>query len=144
MITNSTASILTIPTAPNDAATNTIPQQASYTTFLNATITPRHVNNILVIEVNGSVCAGSAVYCALFQDATQNALSTAIVDVLFGANKNINLHHTMLAGTTSSTTFKVGLGCYAATPAYANADASGTRVYGGVSSVIITVTEYAL
>ena len=81
---------------------------------------------------------------ALFQDSTANALA-----VIEEYNKDgtapgtLNFTHFMVAGTTSSTTFKVRQGVVKAGTTAFNGG-GGTRQFGGNMASSITITEIAV
>lgn len=129
---------------PND---DTIPQNTDGAEWITVTITPTSVTNRLVIEANMPYIAGNAaIYatCALFQDTTANALSSATQGCYAGdAPGNIYVRHEMAAGTTSATIFKLRAGAANAGTLYVNGLSSG-RKYGGANAVRIRVTEVAV
>lgn len=127
---------------PND---DTIPQITEGAEFLTCTITPRDVNNILFIQVIAVVATATNTFIgmALFQDATANALAgcqevpgTAAWPFL------LSLNHYMTAGTISPTTFSVRIGGPGGITITLNGQA-GARIFGGVMSSSITITELA-
>lgn len=130
---------------------DTIPQITEGNEYMTLAITPKNTANILKIEVNigllsSTAAAGNVLTIALFQDATANALAaitTAIISVtsaVVGGGQKLT--HTMSAGTTSSTTFRVRIGASAAGTTTFNGTAGG-RIYGGVMASSITITEYS-
>ena len=125
-------------TIPHD---DTIPQNTEGVEFMAQTITPKSRINILEVhhigQYNNSVQA--TVIVALFQD--NNADAFAAAGAMDGANyqRNINIRHSRVAGTTSPTTFKVRAGGSSGTVHF-NASA-GTRIYGGVSASSLKITE---
>lgn len=138
----STASVVTCSTAiPYD---NSIPQKTEGNEVITVSHTPSNSSNILVIRCGASYGGGSSVHVtgSLLQDSTSDAL-TAREGSYNGTNEGgvVELTWKMAAGTTSSTTFKFNVGPSSST-VYVNGDASGTRLYGGVSVAYIEVTEY--
>lgn len=140
-------------TYSNNAGTipvdNSIPQNSEGVELITVAITPSDTANTLVIEGLVHAARGSAadaVTAALFQDATANALESA-VSLHDGASTagtvvgQTYVHHRMTAGTTSSTTFKLRAGSDAGTTYY-NGNSSA-RYQGGVLKTWIKVTEYA-
>ena len=129
-------------TIPND---DTIPQNTEGTQFLSASITPKSVSNLLLIDV--VLCVSPSVSteltAAIFQDSTANSLACT---VLFAANGVqfylLNFKHKMTAGTTSATTFNVKCGGSGVSTITLNGY-SGNRLYGGVMASSITITEIA-
>jgi len=122
---------------------NTIPQITEGTEYMTLAITPTSATSILKIEVAayGSFNNNRIMTVALFQDATADALAvvghmTASTD----APGVVNLRHTMVAGTTSATTFRVRIGSDSSATFTFNG-VSGSRRYGGVSASSITITE---
>lgn len=123
---------------------DTIPQNTEGAEVITVSITPANTNNILVIQWNGLVGSNSNQQCsaALFQDSTANALnatSSIVQSVSF--TDGMILTHTMTAGTTSSTTFKIRIGPNSAGTITLNGTNSA-RLFGGVATSVITVTEY--
>lgn len=122
----------------------TKPQQSTDgTLILSKAITPRSASNRLLIEITADVVAGSgSIDCgvALHQDTTEDALAGA-VEQLSGANahRGMTLRHTMVAGTTSSTTFKAHFGPGSGTM-YLNGN-SVRQPLGGIEKVTMTITE---
>jgi hypothetical protein len=124
---------------------NTIPQNTEGDQYLSLAYTPTSASNKLQIDifVFGSLSANALLGMALFQDSTANALAGNIAYSVGGPTETyiLSLRHTMTAGTTSSTTFKVRIG--PSDPAtFTFAGRSGVGVFGGVASCSLTVTEY--
>ena len=123
---------------------DTIPQNTEGTEFMTLAITPLDVNNVLQIDVTflgGPNSAGIWCIVALFQDTTANALAAAPIyfDTASGF-RTATFRHTMVAGTVSSTTFKVRAGGSAASTVTFNG-VGGARFMGGVMPSSITITE---
>lgn len=93
---------------------NTIPQITEGDQYMTLAITPSSASNILVIDAGTSSTnsnGATTLTMALFQDATSNALSSACQAIPTGGYiQNLKLHHVMVAGTTSSTTFRIRIG----------------------------------
>ena len=126
---------------PND---DTIPQISEGDQYLSLAITPKNALNNLQIDVNCMVSSSAAAYMigALFQDATANALAAGMSFCSTGtAMQQLGFTHTMVAGTTSATTFTVRIGATTGTLTFNGF--SGARKYGGVISSTIIITEYA-
>ena len=144
MVNSTTGAVATGTTLiPSD---DTIPQSTEGDQYMTLAVTPRGATNNLRIDVVvqvASSAAGGRMAAALFQDSTANALAVSIQGFI-DANKPMMLSftHFMVAGTTSATTFKVRVGNSAAGTTTFNG-ASGARLYGGVSSSSITITEVA-
>lgn len=123
---------------PND---DSIPQNGSEgATFMSQAITPRSALNILRIEHNGYYSPSGLVDIgfAIGQDSTANALKALVITA--GANYSVNprIGHTMLAGTTSSTTFKIFAGPGSAATLTFNGFSSARKMGGvGASELII-------
>ncbi len=124
---------------------NTIPQNTEGDQYMSLAITPKNTANILVIDVNIIVANSAAVQIsvALFQDSTAGALSaTSQGSNSTNYTNNIRFRHSMTAGTTSATTFKVRAGPATAGTITFNGN-SGTQIFNGVAASGITITEYA-
>jgi hypothetical protein len=124
---------------------DTIPQITEGDEYMTLAITPTSATNILVIMVDffGSHdTANRSCTLALFQDATAAALA-ATADTISGATGGlaISLTHTMTAGTTSSTTFRVRFGAEGAGTSCINGN-TASRIFGGVAASSITILEY--
>jgi hypothetical protein len=123
---SSTAAVATGSTQiPTD---DTIPQNTEGDQYLAQAITPRSAANILRIggHLNmSSDTGGRWGTLALFQDSISSALAAASwrLDTAT-ANYGGDIEHELLAGTTSTTTFKVRMG----------ADSTGTNTINGQSS----------
>jgi hypothetical protein len=129
---------------PND---DSIPQSTEGTQFMTKAITPKATTNILVIEAslllgfNADVSVANQTV-ALFQDSTANALAaTSTWFPVSGGTLTIPLKHVMLAGTTSSTTFKIRSGNENAGTTRING-VGGARRFGGVAASVLSITEY--
>jgi len=113
---------------------------------MDTAITPTNASNILFIEVvinQSNSSSGGSSGCALFQDSGAAAIGVGInshpTAQLFG---QISLHYRMVAGTTSSTTFKIRVGFNGAGTTGVNGYTS--RYYGGVAMSTMTITEVAV
>lgn len=125
---------------------DTIPQNTEGNEIYTVSLTPSHIDNILLVEASVSVATGtggSYISAALFQDSTANALASGAVYTLTAdVPLQIKLSHKMTAGTTSATTFKVRVGPSAGATITVNG-AAAARLFGGVLSSYIQVTEIA-
>ncbi|HEY3526891.1 MAG TPA: hypothetical protein VGK47_11880 [Nitrososphaeraceae archaeon] len=125
---------------------DTIPQNTEGTEFLSLAITPKNSANILEIEILGyfSPNAVREVIGALFQDTTASALAATSCTVLTAsAICVLKLKHTMVAGTTSATTFKFRAGMSSVAGATLTFNGVATvRMFGGVNNSYITIKEY--
>lgn len=130
-------------TIPSD---DTIPQNTEGNQYMTLAITPTSATSKLRIDVVVQLAhsaSGGRILAALFQDSTANALA-ASTQGFVDASKPLMLSftHYMTSGTTSSTTFNVRAGSAQAGTTTFNGSA-GARLYGGVSSSSITITEIA-
>ncbi len=130
-------------TVPDD---DSIPQNTEGDEYMSLAFTPLATANTLIIDVvlymASSNNATQHFVAALFQDSTADALaagreisdgSAAILGIVFS--------HTMTAGTTSSTTFKVRAGNNQTGTTTFNG-VSGARKLGGVLASSIIIREY--
>ena len=124
---------------------NTIPQNTEGFEVMTKAITPTSSSSLLridVIFVGGHATRGS-ITAALFQDTTANCLTVARIK---SSNANADRHdygimtYVMVAGTTSSTTFKVRVGADSSDAVYFNGNSGGGK-YGGASKSGIIITE---
>lgn len=128
---------------PND---DTIPQSGEGNQFMSLAITPRSALNVLIWRhVGNYAVAGSATasICALFQDATANALAaTTFTGGPGGASQYSPavLEHAARAGTASATTGKIRVGNGGGTTTTFNGQ-SGARTMGGVMGSRFSVEE---
>lgn len=126
---------------------DTIPQNTEGDQYMTLSITPKLSTNILKIEAiaHASSSIGSTgISAALFQDTTANALSATVVSQSSaGQAIEVKLVHTMAAGTTSATTFKIRIGSAGAATTTFNG-ISSARLFGGVLISSIVITEYAV
>lgn len=126
---------------------DTIPQNTEGDEYMTLAITPTNASNKLKIDV---VCVYASDVntehncVALFQDTTAGALACVIQsDSLGNYEKTLSFSHYMVAGTSSSTTFKVRAGASAKSTAFTFNGKVGNRRYGGVLASSITITEIA-
>jgi hypothetical protein len=93
---------------PND---NTTPQNTEGDQYMTLAVTPTSAVNILEIRHLGSYSndIANAGGIALFQDSTVSAIASSYFAINNTAG-TFSLHHRMLSGTTSSTTFKIRTG----------------------------------
>ena len=118
-----------------------IPQKTQGVEFMTLAITPTSATNLLEISVMwyGSITSVGAIIGALFQDDTSNALAAGMITQLQANNiMPLSLKYTMVAGTTSETTFKVRVGGNAGNIRM-NGVYAVSRAFGGAmySSIII-------
>jgi len=121
---------------------DTIPQITEGNEYMTLAITPTNENNRLMIHVVLNTDAGSNLRqgVALFQDAIVSALAASAQDTE-GIQEILTLVHNMVAGTTSTITFRVRAGINSVGTFYLNAENAG-RLFGGVAASSITITEY--
>jgi hypothetical protein len=127
---------------------DTIPQITEGDEYMTLSFTPTDEESRLKIDVvwQGSHSEnGMNVTAALFQGATANALSVGVNDTNAGGGGSVVIPvvftHYMIAGTTSTTTFRVRAGGNTGATITFNG-ILGARKYGGVLASSITVTEY--
>lgn len=123
---------------------DTIPQITEGVEFMTQAITPKSTTNILVIDVNffGTPSVAADVGLAIFQDATANALAaTQTYQGVAGGRTTVHLTYAMVAGTVSSTTFRLRAGMEVAGTLTFNG-ALGVRRFGAINKSHITITEY--
>lgn len=139
--TNYSAVAIGTTTIPGD---DTIPQNTEGTEFMTQAITPKSATNILIIEIDSSI-ASSAItngIGALFQDSTANALAAKATRMsATDAATPLTIVHKMVAGTTSSTTFRFRAGPQTAATMTLNG-ANAARLFGGITLSNIKITEY--
>lgn len=126
-------------TIPYDA---TIPQNTEGDQYMTLAITPKSATNVLIIDtfniLSTSAAAGNALIAAIFQDSTVNALAAAPQYTIgAGYKQHLRVVHSMTAGTTSSTTFKLRAG----------ANVAGTTTFGdanlgAITRCFMSITEY--
>lgn len=127
-------------TTPSD---DTIPQNTEGTLFMSQQITPVSASNYILIEavVVFSLSAAVNATVALHKDSVADALAATVVSVS-AADKlyTVSLMHRVLAGSTSQQDFKIRIGGSGASTVYLNGY-SGGRIFGGVCSSTIKITE---
>lgn len=124
---------------------DTIPQNNEGDQFMSRAITPQAAANLLLIEHEGNYASSNttvALNVALFQGSTANALAATQNGRVGSAGAPCVgvLSHLMVAGTISSTTFKIRAGTNAAGNTTFNGSA-GARIFGGVMSSYEQVEE---
>lgn len=121
---------------------DTIPQNTEGTEVLTRAITPNNASNILLIEFVGvfSSPVSAQIGVALFQDSTASAIAAVSDRQTSNDSQTVTLRWRMVAGTTSSTTFKIRAGRDTADNLYVNG-INGSRIFGGVASTSITIQE---
>jgi hypothetical protein len=127
-------------TMPQD---DTIPQNTEGNQYMTRAITPTSAANLLRIEHEGvyTNASDNTFSIALFQDAVANALAAITMRLAqAGQPQPAPLKYTLLAGTTSSTTFKIRAGANGAGTTTFNGTA-GARLMGGVMASYLSVDE---
>jgi len=122
---------------------DTIPQNTEGTEIMTRAITPTSATNLLYFDVSVSVSPDTAnwIIMSLYQDSTADALRTSMNFVTTStAGTTARLIHRMVAGTTSSTTFKIRVGEVVAGTLTINGNSSA-RLFGGALVSSITITE---
>lgn len=142
-VVNATFSALATGTTliPTD---DTIPQITEGDEYMTLAIVPKSATNILVISAQALLSSSVTVSIssALFQDASVNALAVGSgFDSTATAMLTIPTTHTMVAGTTSSTTFRIRAGGNGAGTTTFNGQ-SGARRFGAITKSSIVITEY--
>lgn len=122
---------------------DTIPQNTEGDQYMTQAITPKSATNILYIEATLMISSSIAtnLQAALFQDSTANAL--AAVDHYQATATGpvvLKLTYKMVAGTTSSTTFKIRAGADGVGTTTFNGT-GGNRRYGAITKSSIRITE---
>lgn len=143
VVSTVTSAVATGTTAiPED---DTIPQSTEGDQYMSLAITPKATTNQLVIMATifmSNSNANTDHIAALFQDSTANALA---VNMNFMATatgmSTVTLVHSMAAGTTSATTFKIRAGGNNGATTTFNGQ-SGARKFGAITKSSITILEY--
>ena len=128
---------------------NSIPQQTEGIECMTLAITPTSATSRLTITsiVNAGSTSSGQWIMALFQDSTASALSTTHVLGSLSAGGHLDtaiLIHDMVAGTTSSTTFKIRAG-WGSSVFYFNGETYGSRQTGSQGGSLcsrIQIMEY--
>ena len=121
---------------------DTIPQISEGDQYVSKAITPTSAINKLEIDIilHFSGDAVDSFSVALFQDSTANALASSFHAIGY-TTALINFKHSMTAGTSSSTTFKVRAGVNTAGGNLYFNGQSAARKHGGVCASSIKITE---
>ena len=125
------------------ARDDTVPQQSEVHICVSVSITPKFADSKLYIQASipGGHQYNAYTACCLFKDSGE---AIQVLPQYFssnGDNAHWNLTHFMDAGSTATTTFKVGLGANSGS-VYQNGDVSSRR-YGGASASTIVIMEIA-
>jgi len=122
---------------------DTIPQITEGNEYMTLAFTPLSASNLLRIRVTAQLSSNASnnLIAALFQDSTANALASMWQSEPTGGQSfPITFTHTMTAGTTSATTFRVRAGGSNASTVTFNGGSS-IRQLGGVMASSISVEE---
>lgn len=146
IVTANTGALIPVSTVlPQD---DTIPQITEGDQILSLAITPTDATSRLAVFASanyGIVTATAAGGIALFRDAGPGALAAGKnrgdLTNPFNA-EDIPVFADVLAGSTNLTTFTVRLGPNVPGTLDVNGDGASNRVFGGVSSTFIQITEY--
>ena len=125
---------------------NSIPQNTEGEEMLTLAITPTNASSTLFIFVDfmvGTAGSGVGTIIALFKDSTANAIEAKIVDT--GQNNYVQSDakfiHKISAGSTSSQTFKVRIGCAGSGTTSMNSYNASDTTLGGVMKSSIVIME---
>lgn len=122
----------------------TIPQNTEGKEVMSLAYTPKSATNILIVEVWAFI-ANSTVNdtaVALFVDSTADAVAVATLRSDAGAvHGTVNYKYSVVAGSTSSRTYKVRIGGNSAGTAYFNGKTASTS-FGATQKSGIVITEY--
>jgi len=129
---------------------DSIPTITEGTEFMTLAITPTNALNILRIEATPNLNgAGSGdnniINGALFVGTTTAALAACFINsdsVVNRVNSTGNLVHEVVAGGTGTLTFRFRAGLVSSGTIAFNGH-SDARIFGGVMSSTMTITEYA-
>lgn len=128
---------------------NTIPQSTEGFEVLTCAITPKASGNKLliraVIPFSVASTGSDAPYSiALFKDSDANAIAAVmgVTRSAQGTGSVLTLDHVYTTTGTSAITFKIRIGGGSAVSVYVNGQQnSSTRIFGGVSSATISISE---
>ena len=115
---------------------NTIPQKAEGTEIMTVTMTPSTSTNLIFIKAGVNTSATYNIGLAIFQDATNDALSASVGDCVFG-HETITCAYTGVAASINARTYKSNYG-------KGVANTSINAVFGGVMISYMYVEEYLL
>lgn len=121
---------------------DTIPQNTEGAEFMTRAVTPVAACNLLRVTASATYSpeTGDQIIGALFQDATAGAIA-AVASAIGGDDSDIiTIDHSMLAATTSSTTFKFRMGGDTSITINLNGR-NAARLFGGVSLSYMEIEE---
>lgn len=123
---------------------NTTPQSTEGDQYMSQAITPTAAPNILEVSHNGTYfntnSSNGLIGVALFQDSGVNAIATVMEAQTNNLGSVVVLSKRMLAGTSSSTTFKIRAGAGAAGTTTFNGR-GGSAFYNGTLASYLKITE---
>lgn len=124
---------------------DTIPQKTEGDQVLTVNITPTSATSTLFIEVSvvAGIGAAAVIACAaIFRDTTAGAIAAVVEEIGGIANSatTISFQCSVAATAATLTTFNVRVGPSSAGTLYLNG-ANTARIFGGVSTSMIKVTE---
>lgn len=148
----STISSAVVSTSVSIPVDDTIPQRTEGGEVLALTVVPKAATNKLLVRVSvyaTNSSTSSAWSAALFKDYVISGVTTAANYAVaarqsIGTNSGGNacvFEFICTAGVVDNITFRVRIGGSSALALHLNGTSSGTRLYGGVCSSSITVTE---
>ena len=129
----------------NIPADDTIPTSSEGSEIITKAIIPTSATNRLLFIFEGNLQNSSTQNIAftLFQDSGSAAIAMGWSMCHMGNHQNhLGFTHDMVAGTTSSTTFKIRMGTSSGSPAYRTNGSSSARRFGGISANRLTIIEY--
>ena len=125
-------------------ADDTIPQITEGVQYMSLAVTPRSASSTLLVTVVSYAAVSVATAwstTALFKDAATGAVAVGIGNSYTGGIIVPGIiNYSQVSGSTASTTFTVRVGISTAGTLTFNGS-SGGRVFGGVMSSSITITE---
>ena len=123
---------------------DTIPQITEGDQYMTQAITAAStINKFRIMGIFNVTCSAAdfAVYTALFQDATVDALAAHFSSTSTTAGvAPTSIYHYMVTGTISETTFRIRMGPNQASTVTFNG-ASGARFFGGICDSYVEVQE---
>lgn len=128
---------------PSPSFTDTLPSNTDGVELGTVTIIPSSATNILRVTASAQMFNNTAEnhVAWIIRDSGTTALASGVASTYAGGAANPRVVTTVVAGSTSSTTFKLRIGHSSAAPTvYVNGD-SGGRKFGGSLSTFIMVEE---
>lgn len=125
-------------------ADDTIPQSTEGDQYMSQSITPVSAANLLRIHHSGNYANNGGVVGAvsLFRDSGTDALAVRGLDLAANAMQTPTIDWAALAGTTSSTTFKIRMGASGSTNTFNGR--AGSRIFGGALDSHLRVEEIVI